>query len=68
MSDSVDRVEDGATDGSVSRGGFIKYGLLAFSGMATAAGVLTPIVAYLWPPKVGAGAAETRVLGLRAAN
>ena len=60
MKDSVDR-EDGAPDGSVSRRGFIKYGLLGFSGLATAVGVLTPVVAYLWPPAKGSGASETRV-------
>ena len=61
MNESADRVEDGTPDGSVSRRGFIKYGLLGFSGLATAVGVATPIVAYLWPPAQGSGASETRV-------
>jgi cytochrome b6-f complex iron-sulfur subunit len=45
----------------VSRRGFIKYGLLGFCGLATAVGVATPVVAYLWPPEEGAGASEARV-------
>ena len=48
-------------DEPVSRRGFLKYILLGFSGIATAAGVLTPIIAYLWPPKVSAGAGGGRV-------
>jgi cytochrome b6-f complex iron-sulfur subunit len=34
---------------------------LGFSGLATAVGVLTPIVAYLWPPKQGSGGGGERV-------
>jgi len=61
MSESVDEFGSGAADRPLSRRGFIKYGLLGFSGLATAAGVLTPIVAFLWPPKKGGGASEARV-------
>jgi cytochrome b6-f complex iron-sulfur subunit len=57
MKEPAEWTEDEVQDGSVSRRGFIKYGLLGFSGLATAAGVLTPIIAYLWPPEKGAGAA-----------
>jgi len=45
----------------ISRRGFVKYVLLGFSALATAGGALTPIVAYLWPPKVGAAQASGRV-------
>jgi cytochrome b6-f complex iron-sulfur subunit len=45
----------------MGRRSFIKYGLLGFSGLATAVGVLTPIVSYLWPPAKGSGASEARV-------
>jgi cytochrome b6-f complex iron-sulfur subunit len=38
-------------DQPVSRRGLIKYAALGFAGLATVAGVLTPIIAYLWPPK-----------------
>jgi cytochrome b6-f complex iron-sulfur subunit len=57
MSKPDERTEDATPDGSVSRRGFIKYALLGFSGIATAAGVLTPVIAYLWPPGKGAAAA-----------
>ena len=36
-------------NGTITRRGLIKY-LLGFSAIATLAGVLTPIVGYLWPP------------------
>lgn len=68
MNEPDERAHDEAPSQPISRRGFIKYGLLAFSGLATAVGVLTPIVAYLWPPKVGAGAAETRVAVASAAD
>jgi cytochrome b6-f complex iron-sulfur subunit len=45
----------------LSRRGFIKYALLGFSALATAGGVLTPIIAYLWPPKKGASQTGERV-------
>jgi cytochrome b6-f complex iron-sulfur subunit len=61
MNRSVDEMQNEAPDRSLSRRGFLKYALLGFSGIATAAGVLTPIVAYLWPPPKGAGAVEARV-------
>jgi cytochrome b6-f complex iron-sulfur subunit len=46
---------------SVTRRGLFKYGLLGFSGLVTAAGVLTPIVAYLWPPEQAGAAGSGRV-------
>jgi len=61
MNESDDRIQDEAQGRPVSRRGFLKYGLLGFAGLATAVGVLTPIVAYLWPPKVGASGAGGRV-------
>jgi cytochrome b6-f complex iron-sulfur subunit len=45
----------------VSRRGLIKYVLLAFSALATAGGVLTPIIAYLWPPKQASAVGGGRV-------
>jgi cytochrome b6-f complex iron-sulfur subunit len=45
----------------LSRRGFIKYALLGFSALATVGGVLTPIIAYLWPPKKAASQAGERV-------
>jgi cytochrome b6-f complex iron-sulfur subunit len=36
--------------------------LLGFSVISTLLGVLTPILGYLWPPVLGAGAAGARVL------
>ncbi len=61
MNKQVERTEDEARDQSVSRRGFFKYTLLGFSGLATALGVLTPVIAYLWPPEKGGGASEGRV-------
>ena len=61
MNESVEQMGDERPGPSLSRRGLFKYGLLAFSGLATTAGVLTPIVAYLWPPKQGGGATEARV-------
>jgi cytochrome b6-f complex iron-sulfur subunit len=61
MSESVDRMDNGAVGQPLSRRGFFKYALLGFSGIATAVGVLTPIIAYLWPPRRGTGAAGDRV-------
>ncbi len=51
MDDPVKRADERVVDRSVSRRGLIKYVALGFSTLATAGGVLTPIVAYLWPPK-----------------
>ncbi|MBN1661942.1 MAG: Rieske 2Fe-2S domain-containing protein [Anaerolineae bacterium] len=45
----------------VSRRGLLKYILLSFSALATAAGVLTPIIAYIWPPARAAGEVGGRV-------
>jgi cytochrome b6-f complex iron-sulfur subunit len=45
----------------VSRRGLLKYILLGFSALATAAGVLTPIIAYIWPPARAATEAGGRV-------
>ena len=56
MSESVDQFGNGAAEQPVSRRGFFKYALLSVSGLVTAVGVAFPIVAYLWPPKQGAGA------------
>jgi cytochrome b6-f complex iron-sulfur subunit len=46
----------------VSRRGLLKYVLLGFSALATAAGVLTPIIAYIWPPARAAAEAGGRVV------
>ena len=51
MEEPVNPVNDRATGQPFSRRGLFKYVLLAFSALATAGGVLTPIIAYLWPPK-----------------
>ncbi|MGD9048977.1 MAG: Rieske (2Fe-2S) protein [Anaerolineae bacterium] len=61
MNETVNMTEDAPSQDPVSRRGFIKYALLGFSGLATAVGVLTPIVAYLWPPKQGSGGGGERV-------
>jgi cytochrome b6-f complex iron-sulfur subunit len=61
MNEPVERIEDGTRDGSVSRRGFIKYALVGFSGLATVTGVLTPIIAFLWPPRQEGGATGGRV-------
>jgi cytochrome b6-f complex iron-sulfur subunit len=61
MSESVGPMKHGSVDKPLSRRGFFKYALLGFSALATAGGVLTPIVAYLWPPKKGASQAGGRV-------
>jgi cytochrome b6-f complex iron-sulfur subunit len=61
MSEPIETRDDDRQDQPVSRRGFLKYGLLGFSGLATAAGVLTPIVAYLWPPPSAGGATGARV-------
>lgn len=61
MNEPDDRTQDKAQGQPLSRRSFLMYGLLGFSGLATAVGVLTPVIAYLWPPAKGAGASETRV-------
>ena len=45
----------------VSRRGLLKYILFGFSALATAAGVLTPIIAYVWPPARAAAEAGGRI-------
>ncbi len=45
----------------VSRRRFLQF-TLGFSFLATLAGVLTPIIGYLWPPSRGAGATGGRAL------
>jgi cytochrome b6-f complex iron-sulfur subunit len=61
MDESVNPVSDRAAGQPVSRRGFFKYVLLAFSALATAGGVLAPIVSYLWPPKKASAAGGGRV-------
>jgi cytochrome b6-f complex iron-sulfur subunit len=61
MNESVEQMGDEGLGPPLSRRGLFKYGLLAFSGLATAAGVLTPVVAYLWPPRQSGGATDARV-------
>ena len=61
MDEPANRVDDKVVDKSVSRRGLIKYVLLAFSALATAGGVLTPVIAYLWPPKQASAAGGGRV-------
>jgi len=61
MHDSARQTPEEPAHDQTSRRGFLKYVLVAFSSLATAAGVLTPIIAYLWPPKQAANAAGGRV-------
>lgn len=61
MDDPVKPADDVARDQAVSRRGLFKYVLLGFSALATAGGVLTPIIAYLWPPKQASAAGGGRV-------
>jgi cytochrome b6-f complex iron-sulfur subunit len=61
MTEPVHDTAQGTPGKPVSRRGFFQYILLAFSGIATAAGVLTPIIAYIWPPARTATEAGTRV-------
>ena len=61
MDKSVNRAQDEESGQPLDRRGFLKYVLVGFSAVATAAGVATPVVAYLWPPKQGAGAGGGRV-------
>jgi cytochrome b6-f complex iron-sulfur subunit len=51
MNETADKTSEGPWNEPVSRRGLLKYLLLGFSALATAGGVLTPIIAYLWPPK-----------------
>jgi len=61
MSKPSETRDDEGQEATVSRRGFLKYGLLGFSGLATFAGVLTPVIAYLWPPARTSGATVGRV-------
>lgn len=61
MNEPAKRTKDETQDQSLSRRSFFRHVLLGFSATATAAGVLTPIVAYLWPPEKGAGVTGGRV-------
>ena len=61
MDEPVNRMDDKMVDQPVSRRGLFKYVLLGFSALATAGGVVTPIVAYLWPPKQASAAGGGRV-------
>jgi cytochrome b6-f complex iron-sulfur subunit len=56
MNETADTTSEGPLNEPVSRRGLLKYALLGFSALATAGGVLTPIVAYLWPPKQASAA------------
>jgi len=47
--------------GGVPRRGFLKYAL-GFSFIATLAGVLTPIIGYLWPPARASSVTAERTL------
>ncbi len=57
------QLDRGQTPGTplVSRRSFLRYAL-GFSFLATLAGVLTPIIGYLWPPARGARTGDRRVL------
>lgn len=58
MNEPISTFENETPKEPLSRRGFLTYaGLLSFSAAATAVGVLTPIIAYLWPPKQGGGTA-----------
>lgn len=58
MNQPVSTSKDETPKEPLSRRGFLTYaGLLSFSAAATAVGVLTPIIAFLWPPKQGGGTA-----------
>ena len=61
MEEPVNPMHDREIGQPVSRRGLFKYVLLAFSALATAGGVLTPIIAYLWPPKQASATGGTRV-------
>jgi cytochrome b6-f complex iron-sulfur subunit len=61
MNESVRTAGDAPLDEPVSRRGFLRYAVLGFAGLATAVGVLTPIIAYLWPPKQTGTAAGGKV-------
>ncbi len=56
-----ERFNEGMEERPVSRRRFLQFAL-GFSFLATLAGVLTPIIGYLWPPSRGAGATGGRAL------
>jgi cytochrome b6-f complex iron-sulfur subunit len=61
MDESTHAEEEGALDQPISRRGMFKYVLLGISATAAAVGVLTPIIAYLWPPEQAAAASGAPV-------
>ena len=62
MNESVNQTAGGVADQPLTRRNFLVYFLLVgFSALATAGGVLTPVISYLWPPKKGAGSSGGRV-------
>jgi cytochrome b6-f complex iron-sulfur subunit len=61
MEEPVNPIDDREAGQPVSRRGLFKYVLLAFSALATAGGVLTPIISYLWPPKQASAVGGGRV-------
>jgi cytochrome b6-f complex iron-sulfur subunit len=61
MSETEKTTGAGRLRDPVSRRGLFKYALLGFSAVATAGGVLYPILAYLWPPKQTGAAGGGRV-------
>jgi len=56
MNETADTMSEGPLNEPVSRRGLFKYALLGFSTLATVGGVVTPIVAYLWPPRQASAA------------
>jgi cytochrome b6-f complex iron-sulfur subunit len=56
MNETVNATGKDSLKEPVSRRGLFKYALLGFSALVTAGGVLTPIIAYLWPPKQASAA------------
>jgi cytochrome b6-f complex iron-sulfur subunit len=61
MSEPTKEKEGGVMEEPVSRRGLLKYAMLGFSALATAVGVLTPVIAFLWPPRRVTGQAGGRV-------
>ncbi len=57
----VGRMRENQGQGGVTRRGFLKYLMVAFSAVATVVGVAVPVIGYLWPPKTQAGQAGGRV-------
>lgn len=61
MSQTADQGIGPLSNRPFSRRGLIKYAMLGFSALATAAGTLYPIISYLWPPKQKGTAGASRV-------